>query len=202
MTEKNKSERLAAESTLTGMKEAELECLLNEFNSLRAEFLSRLNTENILVLGALTFLGTILGIAFKDSGSVNYDILLIVPPLMSLIGIFYINQRLSNTAIGLYVRDYLRRDLSKLVDTEVFNWEVYVRDNTSLVKELTVFVFILLVFTAPSCAILFSTYKVVYASSDFIKMIDWWFGIVLSVIFSVLWFSAFGGWFGKKRKKS
>ncbi len=181
---------------LSSRQQAESQWLVNEFNGLRQEFIERFRTENLLVLGAVTFLGTILSIAFKDATQTNVRILSVLPIVMPLTGIFYINQRLSNTAIGLYVRDYLRPRVNSMLKTKVLEWEEYVRSKSSPVKELTVFGFILLVFASPSFTVLALTYPMRAPKTDGFAYFTWWSGAVLSIIWTVLWISQFRKWLG------
>ena len=177
---------------------AEAQWLGNEFNALRAEFIQRFQTENLLILGALTFLGSVMTVAFKASGEVNSQLLLVLPIIMPLVGTFYINQRLSNSTIGIYIRDVLASRLSKIFHSDVLAWEAYVRKNTSTVKELTLFLFILTVFAGPGSFILIYT----RATSSLISLFAgfaWWTGTVLTTIWVALWGFLYRGWFGKKR---
>jgi len=180
-------------------QQVESQWLLNEFNVLRQEFIERFRTENLLVLGALTFLGTIAGIAFKDAASTNRHILLVIPVMMPLIGMFYLNQRLSNTTIGLYVRDSLGPRVSVMLGKNVLEWEEYVRKKTSPVKELSVFFFILLVFGGLSGIVLvFTAWPTAFQSptSNKLDFLAWWSAAALSLTWSFLWMSNFFSWFG------
>jgi len=178
---------------------AQAQWLGNEFNALRAEFIQRFQTENLLVLGALTFLGTTLTIAFKDSSNVNNQVLLVLPIVLPLVGIFYINQRLSNSAIGIYVRDDLAPKVCTLLHSEVLAWETYVRSNTSAVKELTLFLFILTIFAGPGPFILVYTRTVPSAVTNPFAEFAWWTGAVLTAIWVALWVHLYRDWFGPKK---
>jgi hypothetical protein len=203
------------EGNFSELDKAMLQCVLTEFNALRAEFLSRLNTENLLVLGAIAFLGTIAGVAFKTGGQVSVDIFLLVPVILSLIGIFYINQRLSNTAIGLYIKTDLAERVRILLhlSADVFRWETYVRETTSILKESTIFLPIFLVFVVPNLTVLVGTAHSVHPLTvigvawrplsdiriDIIKLTAWWAGAALSAAFCVLWVLSFPTWRGQKK---
>jgi hypothetical protein len=182
-------------------QQAESQWLLNEFISLRQEFVERFPTENLLVLAALTLLGTIGGIAFKDATQTNSEILLIVPTALPIIGFFYLNQRLSNTMIGLYVRDNLRTRVGGLLKTDVLEWEQYVRSNsprTSL-KELTALLVTLCVFVVPNIAALVFTFPMLRSVHVSLEHFAWWSGAILSVLWTFSWVAGFYKWAGRRR---
>jgi len=129
--------------------ELDFQARITEYNALRAEFLARLQIENVVVLAGQTILGTLLGLYFGMENP-NLLPLLAVSFVLPLLGFFYINQRLTNTSLGTYVRDRLRPRLKEITQTDVFDWEIYVRDNTSFVREICLFVFILFVFLLPT----------------------------------------------------
>jgi hypothetical protein len=174
--------------------QAESQWRQSEFTALRQEFIERFRTENLLVLGALTFLGTIAGIAF--GGQHNLDILLIVPIVIPLIGIFYLNQRISNTSIGLYVKDHLTRRINTMLKAEVLEWEEYVRRTASRKKELTIFTFVLLIFGAPCIAVLAFTFSGAAFQPAARTHYVWWLGCGFSLAWLILWVSEFDAWRG------
>jgi hypothetical protein len=191
-----------AEGALSGQRQTQSVWFGNEFTALRAEFIERFRTENLLVLGALTFLGTILTIAFKDSGQTNSQILLVLPVVMPLIGTFYINQRLSNTTMGIYIRDVLQPRVRDLLGADVLLWEGYVRHNTTILKELTLFIFVLTVFSGSSTFTLVYVRFFGFSAVGNLGHFAWWLGVLLTFVWTALWVFLYRGWFGRRSSAS
>ena len=80
-------------------------------------------------------------------------ILLSIPLVLPSLGFFYLNQRLTNTSIGLYIRDILQKRIQSLTNDNVFLWESYVRENTTFTREALLFAFILIIFLKPKSGI-------------------------------------------------
>ena len=141
---------------------------LEEFKGLRAEIVSRQQSQTTVVNVALTITGVVATIAFARQGASpdRVDVLLALPIVLSGLGLTYLNHSHSAMAIGGYIRKCLWRQLAGAApdketssDITVPSWEHYVskeRGYSNLVTRRGALSFIpgLLVFGIPSIAAL------------------------------------------------
>lgn len=107
-----------------GQHDAELkrttDILLAEFAARRSELDTRANVLFTLILGNLTVLGVVLGIALSHSG--NRDVLLLLPIVTPCIGLLVIDSFRNAESLNIYIYSVIRPKL-KISDPEMFDWE-------------------------------------------------------------------------------
>jgi hypothetical protein len=103
--------------------------VLAEFAGLRGEIATRVNLLVTLILGNLTVLGVVFGIALSRSG--NTKILLVLPLVTPSIGLLYLDQSRELENFGVYISKHIRPQLKippqlKVNDVEAFGWESWI----------------------------------------------------------------------------
>jgi len=98
---------------------------LAEFNTLRAEILGRLSAQNTLVGVCLTVTGVVFGVLLSRKG-VSVQAALVLPPIVSGLGLFYLYNARAQLIIGIYIRDHLWPRLYE--PEEGLSWELFIHD--------------------------------------------------------------------------
>jgi hypothetical protein len=106
--------------------------VLAEFAGLRSEITTRINILGALILGNLTVLGVVLGIALSHPGNAN--VLLLLPLVTPCIGILVIDSYRNFDLLGRYTYRIIRPQLQikselKPNGVEVFGWERWVNEH-------------------------------------------------------------------------
>lgn len=109
--------------------------VLAEFAGLRGEIATRINLQATLILGNLTVLGVILGIALSHPGNKNVptsaNILLLLPLVTPFIGMHAVDGYRSLDILGKYIHRVIRPQLQieshiEVESAEVFGWERWI----------------------------------------------------------------------------
>ncbi|MEE9202328.1 MAG: hypothetical protein V3U31_03940 [Dehalococcoidia bacterium] len=194
------SANLQAQSSAHPVNE-ELECWLSEFKALREEILSRRQDSMTSILTNVTILGSILAAAFylRQEPPV---ILLAIPFVSSSLGLYYLNQRLTISDIGLYIRDRISPAVCRLTQNAgVFQWEVTTRGKLLSARELTIATVIPLIFSLPSLASLMATIEIGFSTEPAYMAVAWWLDAVLALAFLALWIALFRRWWGSQGRE-
>jgi hypothetical protein len=149
--------------------------LLAEFAARRSEIDTRANVLVSLILGNLTVLGVVLGIALSQSG--NKNVLLLLPIVTPCIGLLVIDTFRNVDFLNKYIRTVIRPGLS-INDEKLFDWE---RQSANFGFRLWLagpFQLVLwLEFLGPPIAVL------IYTMQHHLRYpYVWWTGAVLTVI--------------------
>jgi hypothetical protein len=161
--------------------------LLAEFAARRSEIDTRGNVLVSLILGNLTVLGVVLGIALSHSG--DRSILLLLPIVTPCIGLLVIDSFRSLSFLNGYIYKTIRPRL-RVNDTEIFDWE---RQSSKFVFRPLVAVPFQLVlwleFLGPPLAVFIYAWEHHYLHHPW----AWWTGMVLTVI--LLFCAGEFGWY-------
>jgi hypothetical protein len=109
--------------------------VLAEFAALRSEITTRITLQVTLILGNLTVLGVVLGIALSQPGNTNVpgstnvptnrNLLLLLPLVTPCIGVLVLDQFRNMDILGRYIVEFIRPKL-EIDDVEVFSWERWI----------------------------------------------------------------------------
>jgi hypothetical protein len=183
--------------------------VLAEFAGLRSEITTRITLLVTLILGNLTVLGVVLGIALSQSGNTNVPgtnvptnrtLLLLLPLVTPCIGVLVIDQFRNMDILGRYIVEFVRPQLA-IDDAKVFGWEQWVARHTFTPWFWGPFQFVLfLEFLGPPIAVL--AYAFQYdrhhpqAQVSTLQSSLWWTGAVLTgvLLLYAVGYGAYSEW--------
>lgn len=160
--------------------------VLAEFAGLRSEIATRINILVTLILGNLTVLGVVLGIALSRSG--NTGVLLLLPIVTPCIGLLVIDSFRNADFLGRYISEVIRPQLqikSQISNMEVFDWERTGTEHAFTVWVAGPFQLVLgLEFLGPPIAVLIYAIQHhlnhPYVQVSTLQRWLWWTGMVLT----------------------
>jgi hypothetical protein len=185
--------------------------VLAEFAGLRSEIATRTSILSNLILGNLTVLGVVFGIALSHVG--NTDVLLLLPLATPCIGILVIDSYRNFDLLGRYIYRVIRPQLRiksrlKVDGVGVFEWEEWVNKRQFTALFAGPFLLVLFVeFLGPPIAVLI--YSIQYhLNHPHIRVTPlqgwlWWTGAVLTgllILYSV-GYLAYSIWHSEGWKK-
>ncbi|MEV7624100.1 hypothetical protein [Actinoplanes sp. NPDC089786] len=95
--------------------------LLAEYERLKEEQKVRIGFRDSLIYASLASMAAVITAALTSRGHAN--LLLLLPPVTTLLGWTYLTNDEKVSAIGRYIREDLGRRLAAEVEAEVFGWE-------------------------------------------------------------------------------
>jgi hypothetical protein len=161
--------------------------VLAEFAGLRGEITTRINLQVTLMLGNLTIVGVVLGIALSQPS--NRGILLILPLVTPCIGVLVIDSFRNLDLLGRYIKGYIRPQLDipaqDEVESELFDWERWISRQHFNPSLWVPYQFVLfLEFLGPPIAVLISAIQYHrYHPQEPVSGLQrwlWWMGTVLT----------------------
>jgi hypothetical protein len=170
----------------TGQRDRELARLttivLAEFAGLRNENVARINLLATLILGNLTVLGVVLGIALNHSG--NAIVLLLLPIVTPCIGMLVIDSFRNAGLVVRYIHTVIWPQLQiKVNDTEIFRWEQWSIKRTLTPLFASPFLFVLaLEFLGLPIAVLAYAIQHPHVQVSTLQYWLWWTGTLLTAI--------------------
>ena len=157
--------------------ERAVDAALHEFDALRALMVARMQMQLTLLAGTLTAIGVIAGLALQRGG--DRDLLLLIPPLASVVAIMHTEHERRITMYGRYLNDVLWPYITKLIDQQLPSWQVYWTANhrPALIRFVRTQVawFLQLI----SIAALIARAGVATSSDGYVVM--WWIGVVATI---------------------
>jgi hypothetical protein len=162
--------------------------VLAEFAGLRSEIVTRINLLVALILGNLTVLGIVFGMALGHPDNAN--VLLLLPIVTPCIGILVIDSFRNCDILSRYIYKVLRPQLHirsrlKIDGVEIFEWERWVSERQLTLRFAGPFQFVLLLeFIGPPVAVL--SYAIQYylrhphMQVNTLQSALWWAGAVLT----------------------
>ncbi len=162
--------------------------VLAEFAGLRSEIATRISLLITLILGNLTVLGIVLGIALSHPGNTN--VLLLLPIVTPCIGILVIDSFRNTDVLGRYIYTVIRPQLQiksqlKFDGVDMFEWERWINKHQVTLLLAGPFQFVLfLEFLGPPIGVL--VYAVQYhlyhphVQVSTLQGLLWWTGAVLT----------------------
>jgi hypothetical protein len=158
-----------------------------ELEALRTELLTRFQAEGPIVTAALTVVAAIGGFALAKKDG-RLEMLLVLPLVLSGLGMLIVQGVQGNRRIARYIRDYLWKRLPRDDRSKYPSWEHYIGDFRRANTRLSVFAFsgvipIVLIFVIPSIASLVVT----AAAADLRGLwVLWGAGLASIIIFGLL----------------
>lgn len=199
MTDGDSSDQQARDLTRT------TSIVLAEFAGLRAEIATRITILVTLILGNLTVLGVIFGIALNHTGDAS--ILLLLPLITPCIGILVIDSFRNLDLLGRYIYRVIRPQL-KIEGTELFHWELWINKHQLAVWFAGPFQLVLfLEFFGPPIAALIYTIQYHFdhprVRINTLQVGLWWAGAALtgSLLLYAVSLLAFSMWHSQGSKK-
>jgi len=178
--------------------------VLAEFAGLRSEIAVRISILITLMLGNLTVVGVVFGIALSRPG--NTSVLLLLPLVTPCVGILFIDTFRNLGFLGRYIATVIRpqlqiRSLLKPEGMRVFDWERWAARHQFTLGIAGPFIFVAAAeFLGPPIAVL--AYAINYhlqhphVQVSTIQLAVWWAGVVLTglpMLFAIVYggYSAF-----------
>jgi len=185
--------------------------VLAEFAGLRGEIATRINLQVTLMLGNLTVLGVVLGIALSRPD--NRSILLLLPLVTRCIGVLVIDSFRNLDMLGQYIHRFIRPHLRitsqrEIEGVEVFGWERWISEHHFMPWLFVPYQFVLFFgFLGPPIAVLI--YAIQYhrhhphVQVSTLQRWLWWAGAVLTgiLILYALGYGVYAFWSSKGSKK-
>lgn len=162
--------------------------VLAEFAGLRGEVATRINLQVTIILGNLTVLGVVLGIAL--SRPENRSILLLLPIVTPCIGLLVIDSFRNLDMLGQYIHRFIRPHLRitsqrEIDGVEVFGWERWINEHHVMPWLFLPYqVVLFLEFLGPPIAVLIAAIQ--YHLHHRLEPVSalqvglWWAGVVLT----------------------
>lgn len=162
--------------------------VLAEFAALRSEMVTRITLLQTLILGNLTVLGIVFGMALSHPD--NADVLLVLPIVTPCIGMLVIDSFRNCDILSRYIYKVLRPQLHirsrlKIDGVETFEWERWVSKRQLTLWFAGPFQFVLLLeFAGPPIAVLSNTIQYYlrhpHMQVSTLQSSLWWSGAVLT----------------------
>jgi hypothetical protein len=193
--------------------------VLAEFAALRTEITERITLLVTLILGNLTVLGVVFGIALSQSSNknvpgtnvpTNRTLLLLLPVVTPCIGVLVIDHFRNMDLLGRYIVGFIRPNLA--IDDEhegVFNWERWAAGQTSSPWFWGPFQFVLFVeFLGPPIAVLAYAFQYDRDHPQMqvgaLQISLWWAGAVLTgfLLLYALCYGIYSEWHSQGARKT
>jgi hypothetical protein len=151
---------------------------LAEFTALRAEIVALEQFDNATLAAALTVIAAVGSFALAKSGG-RRELLLVLPIVLSGLGLVRVQWALSMDQIGKYIREHLWARLPGSRDDPYPSWEHFVAGSRRRLHGVVASVLILVVPSVVSLVITRGEWN-----TDLAPL--WWGDIIVLVIFGVL----------------
>lgn len=160
-----------------------MEAALAEYQALRAEIISNLNSQAALVGLALTAVGVIVGLTVKEGAS--EQLLLAIPPLTLFMVLLHIGSSYRLRLMGRYIETDLWPYIAEQVGDEGLpSWEAKTAARQFSWEALPVAVFL----NSPAMAILLVVSIVALIQVEGREFFSWvgWFSVVAAIVASIV----------------